>query len=84
MSDGVSGFGSMPFSVSSDIHTQTKTRERIENHLVEQRVAKEHRANHTHLEELRKQSLELSQGYDRFGSKTTASKPTGANVNIEV
>ena len=84
MSDGVSGVGSMPFSVSSDIHTQTKTRERIENHLVEQRVAKEHRANHTHLEALREQKLDLGKGYDRFGAKTTADRPQGTNINIEV
>jgi hypothetical protein len=40
MADGVSGIGSAPFNVGSDIHQQTQTRERIEAHLVEQRVAK--------------------------------------------
>mgnify|MGYP007000164072 len=38
MSDGVSGVGNAPFNVGSDIHEQTRARERIENHLVEQRV----------------------------------------------
>ena len=31
MSDGVSGIGSAPFNVGSDIHQQTRARERIEN-----------------------------------------------------
>ena len=53
MADGVSGIGSAPFNVQSDIHQQTQSRERIEAHLVEQRVTKEHRANHTHLEAIR-------------------------------
>ena len=59
MADGISGIGSAPFNVQSDIHQQTQTRERIETHLTEQRVAKEHRANHTHLEALREQKLDL-------------------------
>ena len=41
MSDGVSGIGSAPFNVGSDIHQQTQSRERIENHLKEQMVEKE-------------------------------------------
>jgi hypothetical protein len=40
MSDGVSGIGSAPFNVGSDIHQQTQSRERIENHLKEQMVEK--------------------------------------------
>ena len=84
MSDGVSGVGTAPFNVGSDIHQQTQTRERIETHLVEQRVAKEHRANHTHLEALREQKLDLGKAYDRFGAKTTADRPTGTKINIEV
>ena len=46
MSDGVSGIGSAPFNIQSDIHQQTQSRERIENHLKEQMVEKEHRSNH--------------------------------------
>ena len=84
MSDGVSGVGSAPFNVGSDIHQQTRARERIETHLVEQRVEKAHRANHTHLEALREQKLDLGRGYDRFGAKTTADRPQGTNINIEV
>ncbi len=84
MSDGVSGVGSAPFNVGSDIHQQTRAREKIETHLVEQRVEKQHRANHTHLEALREQKLDLGKGYDRFGAKTTADRPQGTNINIEV
>ncbi len=84
MSDGLSGVGTAPFNVGSDIHQQTQTRERIETHLVEQRVAKEHRANHTHLEALREQKLDLGKAYDRFGAKTAADRPTGTKINIEV
>ena len=84
MADGLTGVGNMPFNVSSDIHAQTRARERIETHLVEQRVAKEHRANHTHLEALREQKLDLGKAYDRFGAKTTADRPQGTKINIEV
>ena len=58
MSDGLTGIGNMPFNVGSDIHAQTRARERIETHLVEQRIEKEHRANHSHLEALQKQRLD--------------------------
>ena len=84
MSDGVSGVGNAPFNVGSDIHAQTRARERIETHLAEQRVEKEHRANHTHLEALREQRLDLGKAYDRFGAKTTADRPQGTKLNIEV
>jgi hypothetical protein len=84
MSDGVSGIGSAPFNVQSDIHQQTQSRERIETHLAEQMVAKEHRANHSHLEAIREQKLDLGKAYDRFGAKTTADRPQGTNINIEV
>ena len=84
MSDGVSGIGSAPFNVGSDIHEQTRARERIETHLTEQRVEKAHRANHSHLEALAKQRFDLQESYDRFGRKTTADRPQGTNLNIEV
>jgi|TARA_R110002072_G_scaffold55928_1_gene145147 hypothetical protein len=84
MSDGVSGIGSAPFNVGSDIHEQTRARERIETHLAEQRVEKAHRANHSHLEALAKQRFDLQESYDRFGRKTTADRPQGTNLNIEV
>ena len=84
MADGVSGIGSAPFNVQSDIHQQTQSRERIEAHLNEQRVTKEHRANHTHLEAIREQRLDLGKAYDRFGAKTTADRPQGTKINIEV
>ncbi len=84
MADGVSAIGNSPFNVGSDIHAQTRARERIETHLVEQRVEKAHRANHSHLEALQKQRLDLQQSYDRFGRKTNADRPQGTKLNIEV
>jgi hypothetical protein len=84
MADGLTGVGNMPFDVGSDIHAQTRARERIETHLVEQRVEKEHRANHSHLEALAKQRFDLQESYDRFGRKTTADRPQGTKLNIEV
>ena len=84
MADGVSGVGNAPFNVGSDIHAQTRSRERIETHLAEQRVEKEHRANHSHLEGLQKQRLDLQESYDRFGRKTNADRPQGTKLNIEV
>ena len=80
----MSGIGSAPFNVQADIHQQSQTRERIETHLTEQRVEKNHRNNHEHLEALRKQQLELSESYDRFGRKTNADRPQGTKLNIEV
>ena len=84
MSDGLSGIGNAPFNVASDIHQQTQSRERIEAHLAEQRVEKEHRANHSHLEALAKQRFDLGETYDRFGRKTNADRPQGTKLNIEV
>lgn len=84
MADGVSGIGSAPFNVGSDIHHQTRARERIETHMAEQRVEKEHRASHSHLEALAKQRFDLNETYDRFGRKTNADRPQGTKINIEV
>ena len=84
MADGISGIGSAPFNVGSEIHQQTQARERIETHLAEQRVEKEHRANHSHLEALAKQRFDLQETYDRFGRKTNADRPQGTKINIEV
>ena len=84
MSDGVSGIGSAPFNIQSDIHQQTQSRERIESHLKEQMVEKEHRANHSHLEALAKQRFDLNETCDRFGRKTNADRPQGTKINIEV
>ena len=84
MADGLTGVSNMPFNVGRDIHAQTRARERIETHLVEQRVEKAHRANHSHLEELAKQRFDLQESYDRFGRKTNADRPQGTKLNIEV
>jgi hypothetical protein len=84
VADGLSGIGNAPFNVGSDIHQQTQSRERIEAHLAEQRVEKEHRANHSHLEALAKQRFDLGEAYDRFGRKTNADRPQGTKINIEI
>jgi len=84
MSDGLSGVGSAPFNIQSDIHQQTQSRGRIEAHLAEQRVEKEHRANHSHLEALAKQRFDLGEAYDRFGRKTNADRPQGTKINIDI
>jgi hypothetical protein len=84
MADGVSGIGSAPFNVQSDIHQQNQSRERIETHLAQQLAEKEHRANHSHLEALAKQRFDLNETYDRFGRKTNADRPQGTKINIEV
>ena len=84
MADGLSGIGSAPFNIGSHIHEQTSARQAIETHFAEQRVVKEHRSNHSHLEALAKQTLDLQQSYDRFGRKTTADRPQGTKLNIEV
>ena len=85
MADGIQGASQhMPFNVGSDIHEQTRAREAIETHLAEQRVEKEHRANHRHLEGLAEQRLDLQQSYDRFGRKTNADRPQGTKLNMEV
>ena len=84
MADGLTGVSNMPFNVGSDIHAQTRARERLATHLEEQRVEKAHRANHSHLEALAKQRFDLQESYDRFGRKTTADRPQGTKLNIEV
>ena len=84
MAEGLSGIGNAQFNVGSDIHHQTQSRERIEAHLAEQRVEKEHRANHSHLEALAKQRFDLGEAYDRFGRKTNADRPQGTKINIEI
>ena len=84
MADGIQGAGKMPFDISSNIHQQTRAREAIETHLTDQRVEKEHRANHAHLEGLAKQRLDLQESYDKFGRKTVADRPQGTKLNIEV
>ncbi len=84
MADGLQGAGPIQFDVASKIHLQLRNREAIENHLTEQRVEKEHRHNHLHLEALQKQRLDLGESYDRFGRKTNADRPQGTKLNIEV
>jgi hypothetical protein len=84
MADGVSGIGSAPFNIGSHIHEQTRARQAIENHFAEQRVEKEHRATHRHLEALEKKGAGSGESYDQFGRKTNADRPQGTKINIEV
>ncbi len=62
MADGVSGIGSAPFNVGSEIHQQSQTRERIEAHLTEQRVAKDTGGNHDAPRSSQRTEVGLRQG----------------------
>jgi hypothetical protein len=82
MSDGVSGIGSAPFNIQSDIHQQTRSRERIEKHFEEQQVQKEHRRTHVREEALRTEAAELT--YNRTGKLQQSQKEQGLVIDKEV
>jgi len=79
MSDGVSGVGSAPFNVQSDIHQQTQARERIEKHLEEQQVSKEHRRAH-----VREEALRTELTYNHTGKLQQAQREQGLVIDKEV
>lgn len=79
MSDGVSGVGSAPFNVQSDIHQQTQARERIEKHFEEQQVSKEHRRAH-----VREETLRTELTYNRAGKLQQAQREQGLVIDKEV
>lgn len=79
MSDGVSGIGSAPFNVQSDIHQQTQARERIEKHFEEQQVSKEHRRAH-----VREETLRTELTYNRAGKLQQAQREQGLVIDKEV
>lgn len=82
MADGVSGVGSAPFSVQSDIHQQTESRQRIEKYFEEQQVQKEHRRTHVREETLRTEAAELT--YNRVGKLQQSQKDQGLVIDKEV
>ena len=82
MSDGISGVGSAPFNVQSDIHQQTESRQSIEKYFEEQQVQKEHRRTHAREETLRTEAAELT--YNRVGKLQQSQKDQGLVIDKEV
>lgn len=82
MSDSLSGIGSAPFNVASDIHEQTQARERIEKHLQEQQIEKEHRRVHVREEDMRLEEIDIN--YDQTGRLQKAQKAQGLIIDREV
>ena len=82
MSDGLSGVGSAPFNVQSDIHQQTESRQRIEKYFEEQQVQKEHRRTHVREETLRTEAAELT--YNRVGKLQQSQRDQGLVIDKEV
>lgn len=82
MADGISGVGSAPFNVQSDIHQQTESRQRIEKYFEEQQVQKEHRRTHAREETLRTEAAELT--YNRVGKLQQSQKDQGLVIDKEV
>ena len=82
MADGLSGVGSAPFNVQSDIHQQTESRQRIEKYFEEQQVSKEHRRTHVREETLRTEAAELT--YNRAGKLQQSQKDQGLVIDKEV
>lgn len=82
MADGVSGVGSAPFNVQSDIHQQTESRQRIEKYFEEQQVSKEHRRTHAREETLRTEAAELT--YNRVGKLQQSQRDQGLVIDKEV
>ena len=85
MSDGLSGVGSAPFNVQSDIHQQTQSRERIEAHVEAQRVDKEHRLTHLRESDLRElQEKQRAATYTSNGQILPGKLPQGLVVDKEI
>ena len=82
MADGVSGVGSAPFNVQSDIHQQTESRQRIEKYFEGQQVQKEHRRTHAREETLRTEAAELT--YNRVGKLQQSQRDQGLVIDKEV
>lgn len=82
MADGLSGVGSAPFNVQSDIHQQTESRQRIEKYFEEQQVQKEHRQTHVREETLRTEAAELT--YNRVGRLQQSQRDQGLVIDKEV
>ena len=82
MADGLSGVGSAPFNVQSDIHKQTESRQKIEKYFEEQQVQKEHRRTHVREETLRTEAAELT--YNRVGKLQESQRDQGLVIDKEV
>lgn len=82
MADGLSGVGSAPFSVQSNVHQQTESRQRIEKYFEEQQVQKEHRRTHMREEKLRTEAAELT--YNRVGKLQQSQKEQGLVIDKEI
>mgnify|MGYP000041008669 FL=1 len=82
MADGLSGVGPAPFSIQSDIHQQTESRQRIEKYFEEQQVQKEHRRTHVREETLRTEAAELT--YNRVGKLQQSQRDQGLVIDKEV
>ena len=82
MADGLSGVGSAPFNVQSNVHQQTESRQRIEKYFEEQQVQKEHRRTHMREETLRTEAAELT--YNRVGKLQQSQKEQGLVINKEI
>jgi hypothetical protein len=83
MSDGVSGIGNMPFNVQSDIHQQTRARQRIESHFEKQTIEKEHRRVHSAENAAQIRTETNNYRYDRF-LRQQEKIQEGIHVNFEV
>lgn len=85
MSDGLSGVGSAPFNVQSDIHQQTQSRERIEAHVEAQRIEKEHRLTHLREADLRElQEKQRATSYTSNGQILPGKLPQGLVIDKEI
>lgn len=82
MADGLSGVGSAPFNVQSNVHQQTESRQRIEKYFEEQQVQKEHRRTHMREETLRTEAAELT--YNRVGKLQESQRNQGLVIDKEV
>ena len=82
MADGLSGVGSAPFNVQSNVHQQTESRQRIEKYFEEQQVQKEHRRTHMREETLRTKAAELT--YNRVGKLQESQRNQGLVIDKEV
>ena len=85
MADGLSGVGSAPFNVQSDIHQQTQSRERIEAHLEAQRLDKKHRLTHLREADLRAiQEKQRAATYTSNGQILPSKLPQGLVIDKEI
>lgn len=83
MAEGISKISAFQAYLNSDIHQQTRTRERIESHFEKQTIEKEHRQIHLAEEAAKIRTETNNYRYDRF-LKQQEKIQEGLHVNIEV